>query len=69
MLDVPVTNSFRYNERFTILEYIKLVKKAKVDQPLKQQYGLKQVKVRKNKGTKSSYVFIFINNPVLLLNH
>jgi hypothetical protein len=34
MLDVPVTNSFHYNERFTILEHIKPVNKAKVDSVL-----------------------------------
>jgi hypothetical protein len=35
MLDVPVTNSIHYNERFTISEHMKLVNKAKVDQSCK----------------------------------
>jgi hypothetical protein len=35
MLDVPGTNCTHYNERFTILEHIKLVKRAKVDQSCK----------------------------------
>jgi hypothetical protein len=30
MLDVPLTNSVHYYERFTVLEHIKLVNKAKV---------------------------------------
>jgi len=35
MLDIPVTNCVHYNERVTVLERIKLVNKAKVDQSCK----------------------------------
>jgi len=68
MLDVPVTNSIHYNERVTNLEHTKLVNKAKVYQSCKTAEW-PEAGEGKSKGTKSSYVFTFINNPVLLLNH